>query len=335
MPNKKITILTEGGQQLGFGHITRCISICQHFDKFGVESEFIVEGDDSVLSMLQDYPSTLMDWIGNKLVLSKLQNSAFILIDSLRVTSDQIKAIQEISANIIYIDDEKRQNILDKGFVLDWTVLSDKRKHFLPRKKNVTYLLGSRYTPLRRAFTSLKKVVIKQKLENILISFGGSDVRNLTPLVLKNLNEKYPDYKKTVVVGAGFENVESIESCQSENVTLAYDVDANKMASLMQKSDIAISSGGQTLYELACLGVPTIAILLVDNARDDTEGWAKVGAVEYIGDFDDMDLMTRLTASIEKLGSYEARYDLQHNGAKFIDSSGGDLIVSTILNKAK
>jgi len=331
MQTKKLSILTEGGKKFGFGHITRCLSIVEYFDEYGVSIEFIVDGDDSVLSILKDHSFVLMDWLNGKSVLQRIKESTFILIDSLRVTDGHIQEIQKLGANVIYIDDDKRHNFLDKGFVLDWTILSDNKNYFLPKKKSVTYFLGSKYTPFRAAFKNSKKVSISKQIQNILVSFGGSDVRNLTPVVLATLNKNFPYLKKTVVIGAGFINNDEIKLQQDENTTLIYNADAKKMTSLMQESDVAISSGGQTLYELAYLGLPTIAILLVENAREDTKGWEEVGFIDYIGNFDDIDLMKKLITSVESLKDQKIRQKMQSNAAKLIDFNGARLIVDTIM----
>ena len=116
--------------------------------------------------------------------------------------------------------------------------------------------------------------------------------------------------------------------------TLIYNANAEEMSSLMQNSDIAISSGGQTLYELVCLGVPTIAILLVENARDDTEGWSEVGSIDYIGNFDDTDLMQKLVVSMQALENRDRRQKMQ-SSSRFIGFNGGKLIVDAVIKEAK
>lgn len=333
MKIKKLTVLTEAGKQFGFGHISRCLSICRYFKDESISIDFIIDGDDSVLSLLDDQSFVLMQWLNNRSILQKLEASSFILIDSLRISDDQIRDIEKLDAKIIYIDDEKRRNVLDSGFVLDWTVLADKKKYFTPKKEGITYLLGSKYTPLREPFKINHRKVISKKIKTAFISFGGSDVRNLTPIVLSTLCKNFPNLKKNIIVGPGFENTQAIKSEVDKNTTLILNASATEMSSLMQQSDIAISSGGQTLYELACLGVPTVAVLLVENAREDTEGWAEVGAIDYIGDFDDGDLMQKLVRSIKSLKDPVKRQNMKSSADRFIGFNGGRLIVDAILNK--
>ncbi|MDB2543596.1 hypothetical protein N9X63_00820 [Woeseiaceae bacterium] len=323
--------MTEGGRIFGSGHITRCLSICSYFEDNGVIVDFIIDGDDSILPALETHSFILMEWLDNKATLMKLEKSSFILIDSLRVTDNQISDIQRLDAEIIYIDDEQRRNVLDSGFVLDWTILADKKKYFLPKKESITYLLGSKYTPIRKPFKINQRKSISDEIKTIFVSFGGSDIRNLTPITLSTLCKNYPNLKKNIIIGPGFENIENIQFLQDKNTNLVTNANALIMANLMQESDVAISSGGQTLYELTSIGVPTIAVLLVENAREDTEGWAEVGAVDYVGNFDDKDLMEKIVQSVNSLKSQNKRKKMQSAANKFIGFDGGANIVDAVL----
>ncbi len=109
MQTKKLTVLTEGGEVFGFGHITRCLSICKYFKESEVYNEFIIDGDDSIMPLLEKQSFVLMKWLNKKSLLKQLYESSFILIDSLRIKNCQIKDIQKLDASIIYIDDDKRQ----------------------------------------------------------------------------------------------------------------------------------------------------------------------------------------------------------------------------------
>jgi len=331
MKTRKLIILTEGGEEFGFGHIMRCLSICRHFEFFKFKVEFVVNGDSSICTVLEEYSLSLENWLENDILFTQLSSSDFILIDSLQVTDIFLQNIQKIDSNIIYIDDEKRRNILDKGFVIDWTILSSEKNYFFPRKNKVTYLLGSEYTPLRASFKGIDRIQIAKEVETVFVSFGGADVRNLTPSVLKNLSYNFPNMKKNIVIGAGFTNIEEIKLFSDENTNMVFNANAEEMVSLMSESDIAISSGGQTLYELGYLGIPTISILLVENARDDTEGWAKVGAMDYIGNYKDKNLMIKLTESIRQLKSQEKRKNMHASSEQYIALDGGELIVNSIL----
>ena len=330
--SKSLTIITEGGRASGFGHITRCISIADCFQKYGFSIKFVINGDDSIYSVLEERQIIMCNWIKYKdRLLEVLNHSSIILIDSIEIADKQIVEIQSTGMPIIFIDDEKRRNVLEKGFVVDWTVLSNKKNYFFPKKKKVVYFLGSQYTPLREEYNAAKKNKIKENIQTIMVTFGGSDVRNLTPIFLKNLNDILPNCKKNIIIGSGFSNLQEIEKFKDKNTNLILNATTSKMIEAMQESDLAIASGGQTLYELAKIGTPTIAILLVENAKDDTLSWAEVGSIAYIGWWNDKKLIKNLGYKINLLKSKKKRRQMQDCANEYINPNGAKLLVSSII----
>ena len=328
MDKLRLAIITEGGKKFGFGHITRCLSIASAFKKHNYRVTFMVNGDESIADVLKNENYEITNW-----AYEKLQDYNILLVDSMEITDKKLLELERLNNLIIFIDDEKRRNILNKGIVIDWTVSSDKQNYFQPKKESVTYLLGSKYTPLRAEFSTASRNVIRKNLEKIMITFGGADVRNLSPNILKVLSEKFPQIEKKIVIGAGFTNVDAIKPFKDKNTHLIYNADTKTMIKLMQDSDLAIASGGQTLYELARIGTPTIAILLVENAKDDTLGWAEVGSVENIGWYDDAMLSEKLISIIKKLQDYEIRKEMSNKAKEYIPTNGAKFLVDKILEQ--
>jgi len=332
--NHQLTIITEGGKKFGFGHITRTISISTAFKKYNFKTNFVVNVDTTVTEILKNEDFFLFDWLNDFQTLKNLlKTTTLILLDSILISDIYIKKLELLNIPIIFIDDDKRKNILDKGFIVDWTVLSDKQNYFMPRKKSITYFLGSKYTPLRSEFKNIFKNKINKNIKNIMVTFGGSDVRNLTPKILNFLVTHYPNTKKNIIVGNGFSNIDAIKQYKDINTTLIFNANATMMKQTMQNSDLAIAAGGQTLYELALVGVPSIAILLVNNAIDDTEGWAKVGFLINIGWWNNENLITNLDKAILKIQNQTTRVIMQKSTKEHISSDGASLLVKKIEEK--
>ena len=69
----KIIILTEGGKNFGFGHITRCIGLYQWLTRErNMQPEIIINGDKTIKPLLRGIKHKLFDWILQK---EKLSNS--------------------------------------------------------------------------------------------------------------------------------------------------------------------------------------------------------------------------------------------------------------------
>ena len=63
MQTVKAFIITEGGDKMGFGHITRCISLSQAFEDKGLAPEFVVYGDSSVRDLLGGRKHEVFNWL--------------------------------------------------------------------------------------------------------------------------------------------------------------------------------------------------------------------------------------------------------------------------------
>ncbi len=92
-----IFILTEGGKDIGFGHITRCVSMYQAFEFKSFNPTLIVNGDENIKSILQNINHEIFDWIKNKNQLfEKIKNSDIVIIDSYLANLSVYKKISEL-----------------------------------------------------------------------------------------------------------------------------------------------------------------------------------------------------------------------------------------------
>ncbi len=124
-------------------------------------------------------------------------------------------------------------------------------------------------------------------------------LRNLTAPVLETLVNNYPRLTKRVVIGAGFKDVNVIVDVMDDKSELIYYPDANMMRRLMLESDIVVSGGGQTLYELARIGTPVVAVGLALNQLHNLDYWQTTGFIEYAGFWDDNKLISNVKDKIE------------------------------------
>ena len=78
-----IYIFTEGGGETGMGHISRCLSLYQAFEMRGYFPQFIINGNESVVSAVSGTRYQLFDWIADvDKTITLLQDASIVLIDS-------------------------------------------------------------------------------------------------------------------------------------------------------------------------------------------------------------------------------------------------------------
>lgn len=316
----KVTILTEGGRDIGYGHITRCTSIYEAFEEIGKQSQLIVNGDETIEDLLKGKNYKVFNWLDDQQLLFEiLDNANIVFIDSYLAKHDIYERISEQVKTAVYFDDDLRIDY-PRGFVLNGAIFAEQLPY--PKKDDVTNLLGTMYTPIRREFWDTPPKLIRKEVETLMVTFGGSDMCNVTPKVQKVLNETYPYLQKRIIVTRLFANMSEIKKLQDKNTELIYEPDAAELKEVMFESDIAISAGGQTLYELARIGVPTIAVSTADNQLYNIRGWEKAKFIEYAGSWENRNVLKNIKTSVNKLKDPDLRKNIFYIGRKYVDGKG-------------
>ena len=327
----KVFIITEGNFKAGLGHIGRCISIYQAFKEKEIVSCFIINGDESIKDLLNGLNYICFNWIKNSKKLINIINQADIAIIDSYTYDDSLS--KKISYNVkipVYIDDNNRIEY-PRGLVIN-SGLHAKYLDY-PTNFKVQYLLGVQYSMLKKTFWEIKPKNIVEQINSILITFGGSDIRNLTPRLIKILKIKFPNIKKKIIIGKKYQNLKEIENLSDDRCELIYFPNSERLRDLMLSSDIAITAGGQTTYELASVGVPAITVAVADNQIMSVEKFNELGINYYAGWWEDDDLFTNILGYIQKLQNLKLRKELIDKGQKLIKSDGSRRIVDFIIMK--
>jgi UDP-2,4-diacetamido-2,4,6-trideoxy-beta-L-altropyranose hydrolase len=294
----KVIILTEAGKEFGYGHLTRCLSIAQGFSEKGIDSIFFIRGDSSPDKILKEFKWEGVDWFKENIDVS----GKIVVIDSYHADENFCEKIYNNSATVLFIDDYNRINY-PGGFVLN-SVLGAEDIGY-PANPEIKYLFGPIYHPLRKEFWDVPVKEIKKNIEKILITFGGSDMTNETPGVLNMLKENYSYLEKHVIIGNGFSNIDDIKDAADEKTFLIYQPDAERMKQEMLECDIAISAAGQTIYELARVGVPSLIKKIADNQENNIKYWEKEKCIERFNTLKDLNIF--LKNSMEQRELYNLR----------------------------
>lgn len=303
-----ILILTEGGKNIGWGHITRCLSLLQAFDEKGVRPRFLVNADDSVNSIIKSFNGESMNWLKSKSVLSGLlENTDMAIVDSYLAKTQIYKMISRSVKVPVYIDDFNRL-AYPPGVIINGSVHSKDLDY--PRKKYHKYITGPRYQPLRREFWKVPPKKINKNVNKVLITFGGNNDSRLMKNISLRLGEKY--------------EVNIIDTNKSK-------MSGREMLGMIIKSDLCITAGGQTTYELARCGTPAIGVCFADNQVYNLDKWSSIGTLAYAGWFNEPDIIDKICLLAESL-DYKKRLKMSRQGRKYIDGQGARRIVGRLLS---
>jgi UDP-2,4-diacetamido-2,4,6-trideoxy-beta-L-altropyranose hydrolase len=327
--SNRILLLTECGSETGFGHLTRCASLAQAFRETGFDAVLWVAADETLRSQLPP-GAWAIDWYDLPgPAAAEMQTAYAVIVDSYRVTSPQIEQIAQIKPRFAILDDWVRR-AHRHGIVIDWTIGAE-RFAYPHKHPDVSYLLGRSYCALRPEFNAPPRRVISETPRAVLITFGGSDIRQLTTPVLAMLNSEFPSLHKHVVVGAGVRDKRLIDKMRGPHTTVHVACDAAQMCAAMAQADLAVCAGGQTLYELASQGLPPAVIGVIDNQRDDIREFAAGGFAVEVGDWTMTDLLPSVAAAVQALWPVSERRQRASIGRQFVDGCGAQRLTTSCL----
>ena len=328
----KISIVTEGYHNTGYGHITRCLSIYQAFQLRNFAPTLYINGDEACKSFLNNSSYELFNWLKEpELLFEMIINSDIIIVDSYSVDKKFYETIASITSLPVYIDDNVRLEY-PPGTIINGAINAETLTYSSEGVR--TTLLGAKFIPIRKEFWEVPEKLVKLEIQTVFLTFGGQDIRNLTPRVLSVLVKNYPEWKKIVIVGSGFENIAQIEEAKDELTKIYHSPSAGEMVKLMLDSDLAISAAGQTIYELARTGVPTIAVAVADNQMFHLNGWIKEGFIASEISYKNINLEQKIFVTLNNYKKRAVREKLSKLGRKKVDGEGAKRVVQNLIDQS-
>ncbi len=281
MPIKTFIFRVDASPEMGFGHFMRMLALAQMLEKKRHNIYFVTLSSSTTLIEIlvaQRFNFNLIkssfhentDLI-NLVSFAKKVNANWIVIDGYHFSSNYEKYIKQNLPNIklMRIEDlPVRHHFAD--VLLSPNFDSENMK--FSTESNTIQLLGLRYLILRKEFYE-NKINTSRELNlsqnNILITLGGgtaqSDIANL--ILARTLSEvSNNDYSFTLVAGKMSENFDEIRGILKCKQALL--LHTNNMLQLIMQTDIAIVSGGSTMWEMMYSGIPILTIALTEEQNN-------------------------------------------------------------------
>ena len=127
---------------------------------------------------------------------------------------------------------------------------------------------GSNYVCLRNEFLIEKPKKISTAVKHIMIMFGGTDPSNLNKKMYQvalELSKAYPEIIFDFVTGIGY-NAEQNGIVDNPDANIFVYNNVSKVTDYMKIADLAVTSQGRTVFEIASMGVP--AVVIAQNQRE-------------------------------------------------------------------
>jgi spore coat polysaccharide biosynthesis predicted glycosyltransferase SpsG len=198
--------------------------------------------------------------------------------------------------------------------------------------------MGRWYGPsaydLREEFRLAERAEFYDPPRRVLLTFGGTDPAGLTGRVLDAIVGVCP-LPITIVAGVGMsryaELAERVATLRAAGHQIDLLRDVAVMSDVIRAADIAFSSAGRTLYELAHMGVP--AVVIRQNQRESQHAFASIenGFLD-LGPHDGVTTAQIRTAFASLRDNAPLRRALRERMLAIDLTSGRERIVRMILN---
>lgn len=314
--NGVAAIRVDSSEQIGSGHLMRCLTLAERLRKDGADVHFIsrdlagslhrlVEEHGFLLHLLPQYEMDpnltgyaawltvpqVVDAEETGDILSCMQPVSRLIVDSYALDAVWEQRLRPLVREIFVIDDLANRPH-DCDVLLDQNYYREMRHRYdglVPPACKL--LLGPSHALLREEFYEAReKIGVRDGvLRRILVFYGGSDTTGETEKAIRALVQlQLPSVAVDVVVGGSNPRRASIENLCAAHDFLHYHCQVSNMAELMANADLCLGAGGTTTWERCFLGLPAIVTAIAENQFEICRDCAEEGYIYYLGRWDEV-----------------------------------------------
>lgn len=328
----------DASSQIGFGHVSRCLTLARGFRRRGVRDiRFLIRDlDKGVIGRIRAEGHAchvLQDDIDEdadiSTVLGACEGGRRVLVtDSHDFSALYYEALHASSIPTVSFDDYAGVAYAS-DLVVNNNISAERFAYSLA--PHTQLLLGTKYFPLREPFDGMigKSRPVRDKVESLVIALGGMPEPEAAARILDGVRQwaLAGDIRVSVVLGvqAGAEVTAFLEPRLPPRGELL--VDPEDFALLLWNADMAIVNGSLIAYEAASIGTPLLITALSENQIAAVAGFNENGIAltlppaEYLNPEAVTDAVMTLSAN-QKL-----RKRLAEAGRILVDGAGTTRIV--------
>ena len=264
---KKIILRADGYAKLGMGHIYNCLTLA--YSMLGhqvllVTKESATEGLAKIKASNLPY-RTFKDDVELDEIIADFQPDIWVN-DCLNTTAEYIRHLKERVSRVVTIED-LGTGIDEADAVINALYPKDAERPMV--------YSGHKYVCLRDEFQIARPKAFSEKVENIIVMFGGTDPSNLNKLVYDGLVAEggIPGVSIYFITGIGYD-YEQNGVVDRPDLNIYIRPNVPQVTKYMKHADLALTSQGRTIFELASMCVP--AVVLSQNEREMTHTFASM-----------------------------------------------------------
>jgi len=289
---KTIYFRADGNENIGLGHVFRCLSIAQYFGK-EFNKKFIINSPSPALAkeILKICDEVIE--IGSPeneasyLISVVLKDVHALVLDGYNFQEEYFAELCRGGVKTVFIDD-----------LHEWPMQANIVVNHAPGATAKNYeglttaqlFLGTKYLLLRKEFIEANKIRRHiAKPERLFVSFGGADVHNISLKALKALRNVTAITKINLVLGSEYsfheELNEYLKIFPDERLKIFSNLSAAGMVETMSECDFSLVPPSSISLEALSVQLGIITGLTANNQKDILSGLKKFNFVRGIEPF--------------------------------------------------
>ena len=255
LKRRRIVINVSGNIKIGLGHVYNTLLIASQI--LNHEIIFIVDShSDLAYKKIKEYNFVVYKQKNIDLIEDiKILRPDLVINDCLDTSIKFITDLKKLKCKVINFED------LGAGSKFADVVVNPIYKQ---KNKIKSHYFGHKYFSIRDEFFHHPEKKICKKVQNILITFGGTDPNNFSYKVLSSIydfciNENIIIH---VIAGIGYTKYETLKKFPK----IYIHKNVKNISDYIFNSDIVFSACGRTVYEIAFVGIPSI--VMAQNIRE-------------------------------------------------------------------
>lgn len=286
----RVALRCDGDDRVGAGHVARSLQIAAAFLRAGHEAELVgrYEGLAADLVAGAGVGTRPAGTIGTG------SDADAVVVDSYEVPAEEVAELAAAVPTLV---------LWDHGPPPPASVLVHYHGSVPPQDaEGAEVLLGPAYAPIAPRFVAARR---PRGLRRALVSVGGSETGLALADAATRALRALGDVEVVVAGPQGRREVGLFER--------------------VAEADVSVTAAGATAYELACAGVPAVAIAIAANQRPVVRGLTEAGAVLGL-DVPADQLEAGLAEQVAHLAHEDARGRLAAQGPAVVDGAGANRI---------
>lgn len=331
---RRLAIRADASIDVGAGHVMRCLALAEAWNRSGGESDLftvapppLVEAAAKRVAVrVRSCASAGEAWTAI-VGWTRANADAWAVLDSYDLGREARDTIRAAGARLLVIDDCATDANVHCDLLLNQSIGADALGYRVEKATRCCF--GPTYALIRAEFRQQRSIRrFDASASRLVVTFGGADAHNQAARVARLLAGAVPPLEATIVAGQAHPDG-GPEIASRSGVQIKWRTPGDGMASVLAAADLAICAAGTTCWELACLGVPALTMVVADNQCRVAAAMGEAGINRSLGWFNAVS-DGELATAIETMRRDDARGEMSRRGRALVDGLGANRVVEAM-----